>query len=88
VSVLVFVIVSAVGTLAAPAFAGFASGGQDVFNALIGQPAGTCAFTVVPQTGHSFFGVQTGTGIPIIKGPISGTLPDALSRACIEVIST
>src|ERR1051326_4360432 len=70
--VTVLVLTAALAIMAAPAFAGDASGaGSILAGALLGKPAGTCGFVEDETTEHFFVGVVTGTGSIRITGPIA-----------------
>jgi hypothetical protein len=70
-TVVIAVLALALGTLAAPAFAGLGAGGgaQDVVDFLALHPDVTCAYFTNATTGHTFFGVRTGQGIRLV-GPV------------------
>jgi hypothetical protein len=72
ISVLMLVLALALGTMAAPAFAGFASGAGDILaQSLIGQPVGTCAYVQDLDSTHFFIGVVTGNAGLKVIGPLS-----------------
>jgi hypothetical protein len=72
-AVLIAVLALALGTLAAPAFAGLgAGGGASVFNFLQQNPDVRCAYFTDATTGHTFFGVRTGQGIRLV-GPVDSS---------------
>jgi hypothetical protein len=97
VSVLTVILILALSTLAAPAFAGNLSGaGAQLEHRLANEPNGTCAYVADTSTGelHYFIGIQVGgsgsvidgveSGIRVI-GPIVGALPSQFSNNCIQL---
>jgi len=90
------VLALALGTLAAPVFAGAGFGGnygelQTFLREAQAQGGPSCAYIVDPTTQHSFLGFVTGNGDIKVVGPLQGTdgipavLPSALSAHCQQI---
>src|SRR5260370_16213959 len=71
-TVLIAVLALALGTFAAPAFAGAGLGGFGVVQFLEKNPDVQCAYFVDTVTEHTFLGIRTGQGIRVV-GPIDQT---------------
>jgi hypothetical protein len=92
-TIAILIAVLALGTMAAPAFAGLgAGGGQAVFDFLQQNPDVHCAYFVDATSGHTFFGIRTGQGIRLV-GPVDSStglpaipalLPDGIG-ACTNL---
>jgi hypothetical protein len=82
VSVLMLILALALGTMAAPAFAGELGGNGTLEIQLFGQPNGTCAYIQNASTLHFFVGIATGSADGLHITRIVGPLPDQFGDHC------